>query len=94
MNDWRDEASCKGLSLSWFFEDYEEDKELAKDTDDMCFDCPVRQQCLENGVKMHGTGVHGGVYLALGKYSSSKNSHKLPYIQKKLEKEVNVIRGK
>ena len=40
------------------------------------------------GVNTAGTGVFGGVFLVLGKYSKTKNSHKMPYIARKLEQEV------
>lgn len=92
MNHWQEEASCKGEPIDLFFESYETDRSVAETTDDMCYDCPVRSQCLKKGVETAGTGVFGAVYLSLGKYSKTRNSHKMPYIANKLEEEVNEIR--
>lgn len=88
---WFDQAHCKGMPLSWYFEDYEDDKEIAEQVDQICFDCPVRKECLKWAVDSNSTGVFGGVYLVLGKYNKTKNSHKYPYISNKLQKEVGEI---
>lgn len=92
---WEEQASCIGEPLENFFEAYESDRAVAEITDDMCFDCPVRSRCLsEKGVEPSGTGVFGGVYLVLGKYSKTRNSHKLPYLADKLQDEVDEIRNR
>jgi len=93
-NNWQDDAECRGFPLSWFFEGYEEDADIASEVDDLCINCPVANQCLKYGVETNGTGVFGMVYLTLGKYSKTRNNHKMPYIQKKLENKVNEYRGK
>jgi hypothetical protein len=89
---WQESARCKDEPLENFFEAYETDRSVAEDTDDMCLDCPVRNWCLKEGVETAGTGVFGGVYLSLGKFSKTRNSHKLPYVAEKLEEQVNDIR--
>lgn len=86
-------AACRGEPIQNYFELYEEDKEVAAETDDLCFDCPVREQCLKKGVETSGTGVFGATYLVLGKYSKTRNSHKDPYISKKLQQEVEQLRS-
>lgn len=88
MSEWQTRADCKGDPLENYFEKYETDRDIAEETDDKCFACPVRQECLKMGVNTAGTGVFGGVFLVLGKYSKTKNSHKMAYISRKLEQEV------
>lgn len=88
MSEWQTEAECQGDPLENYFEKYETDRDIAEETDDKCLGCPVREQCLKMGVNTAGTGVFGGVFLVLGKYSKTKNSHKMPYIARKLEQEV------
>lgn len=90
MSNWQEHALCQGDPLENYFEKYESDVTVATDTDDKCLECPVRSQCLTMGVQTAGTGVFGGVFLVLGKYSKTKNSHKMPYIARKLEEEVRV----
>jgi hypothetical protein len=92
LSNWQEDASCAGQPLENFFEKYETDPETAQDIDDQCLDCPVRQHCLAMGVNTAGTGVFGGVFLVLGKYSRTKNSHKMPYIARKLEQEVKNLK--
>jgi hypothetical protein len=98
MTELYDRADChpkgdtpEGLNL--FFDSYLSDKEVAEDIDELCFGCPVRKQCLTMGVTTGGTGVHGGAYLMIGKWSKTKNSHKLPYVANKLQKEIAEIRA-
>lgn len=92
MIPWQEYAACKNEPLEIFFEKYEDDKDTAINTDDMCFDCPVREACLKFGVEHSSTGVFGATYLVFGKFSRARNSHKLPYINYKLQKEVAKLR--
>ena len=92
MENWTEEALCRGKPLEVFFEAYEENKDVAIAVDDMCLGCPVRSQCLKLGVNTSGTGVFGGTYLVLGKFSKTRNSHKLPYVSGKLQEEINDIK--
>lgn len=87
-------AACEGLPQILFFEGYDEVNELV---DELCFNCPFRKQCLELGVKHPGkipnTGVFGGVYLVLGKYSYKKNKHKTEAQRKQLIQEIEEMRN-
>lgn len=76
MNEWKERAACKGLPLEIFFEQYQENPELARRVDEVCEHCPVKQQCLRMGINSSGSGVHGGIYLVLGRYSKINNKHK------------------
>lgn len=74
---------CDNVPIEYFFELYEYDDEIAEYVDDLCWNCPFQKRCLEYGMrtKVHnthipGTGVFGGVYINMGKYSISINSHK------------------
>lgn len=89
-----DRADCRGKDLDLFFEKYETNKEVAKEVDDLCGNCPVRRQCFEMGVKTAGTGVHGGFYLALGHVSRARNTHKDQEEVSKGIELVNLIKGK
>lgn len=44
----------------------------------LCFECPVRKRCLEFAISNQGTGMHGAVWLTLGKYAKNRNRHKTP----------------
>lgn len=88
MPEWRKEANCLNFELELFFEDYEDDPETAKFVDSICDDCPVKQQCLEYAVGMNASGVHGGMYLMLGEYSRSRNTHKT---KKKMREETEYL---
>lgn len=77
-DNWQSNADCLGKDLGLFFESYETSSEVAKDVDELCAGCPVQMKCLRMGVLTAGTGVHGGIYLALGKVSKARNSHKSP----------------
>lgn len=74
--DWEDIALCKGMDRSLFFEDYEDDPEIAKNVDEACLRCPVRKECLQAGVDEKRWGVWGGVYLAFGVVDHDRNNHK------------------
>lgn len=76
MPQWRQEAECLNLDVDLFFDDYEDDKETADFVDSICHQCPSRVECLEYALDSNATGVHGGIYLMLGEYSRSRNTHK------------------
>jgi len=56
--DWRDDAACKGKPLDWFYPLTNESNEEAMA---ICDDCPVRQECLDYGVKHEEFGIWGGM---------------------------------
>jgi WhiB family redox-sensing transcriptional regulator len=55
---WTDDAACLGLEQ--FFHSYkDDDKKIAKD---ICAECPVRLECLQDALDMHERfGVRGSV---------------------------------
>lgn len=69
-----------------FFDAYESDVEVRKQTDIMCMSCPVAKQCFAEGVANKQDGVRGGVYLNLGRVDKNFNSHKTPEVWKALKK--------
>lgn len=76
MPEWRKKANCLNLDVDLFFDDYEDDEETAEFVDSICHSCPVFKECLQYAVDNDATGVHGGMYLQLGSYSRSRNTHK------------------
>lgn len=94
MIEWQENAACKGEPLEFFFELYEDDRDIAEEVDNICFGCPVREECLSWAVKQSSTGVFGGAYLIHGRFNKAKNKHKLPYISNKIESEINYIKGR
>lgn len=98
---WQDLASCNGIEsyikvvdgepievpgTNLFFDEYESDDVTARNTDQMCFHCPVAKQCLEDGMTMGSWGVHGGIYLVYGRIDHVRNLHKTEDDWKELEK--------
>lgn len=82
---WYQLAACSGADINMFYDDYESDKLLASQVDEMCLHCPVSSQCYNEGVVNKERGVWGGVYLDLGRVDKEYNSHKTPDIWKRLK---------
>ena len=77
--EWYDLAACRDLPLNMtnlFFDDYEEDKVVAEQADNICLSCPVAKACLLEGERTQSYGVWGGIYLTAGKIDRNRNSHK------------------
>jgi hypothetical protein len=83
---WYHLAACNQMPINWFYDDYETDKELAKQVDQICMHCPVIKQCHAEGVADKERGVRGGVYMYLGRPDKQHNEHKDPETWKKLKK--------
>lgn len=75
---WQQFANCQDQPLELFYEAYESNERVAKNVDSMCASCPVRRQCLEEGVENSEWGVWGGVFLSNGKADDKRNTHKSP----------------
>ncbi|CAB5218212.1 WhiB-like iron-sulfur binding domain containing protein [uncultured Caudovirales phage] len=84
--EWYHLAACKGQPINWYYDDYEADKQLATQIDQVCMHCPVVKDCYFEGVKGKEKGVWGGVYMDLGRLDKQHNSHKTPEILKQLKK--------
>lgn len=74
--NWKDEGLCVGDDVNLFFDKYEEDVEVRKETDSLCSICPMARTCFAVGVSQKAVGVWGGVYLDRGKVSREFNKHK------------------
>lgn len=74
--DWQEQALCSGMNVEKFFDEYEENQELAKNIDRFCLGCPVIKECFFTGCNTESWGVWGGIYLVEGKIDKGKNAHK------------------
>lgn len=83
---WYHLSACNQMPINWFYDDYESDKEIAKQTDQVCIHCPVIKICHAEGVKNKEKGVWGGVYMDLGRPDKQHNEHKTPEIWKTLKR--------
>lgn len=71
---WQDLAACIGMAqprvngkvVDYFFDTYEEQPESRDATVALCRSCPVRENCLIEGLEKKVTGVWGGEYLEDG----------------------------
>lgn len=61
MSGWRDEASCIGMNPNLF---YPEQAGTIPPIVKICKDCPVRKDCLEEGIHRNEWGWWGGVSAA------------------------------
>jgi hypothetical protein len=83
---WQDLAACEGMDTRLFFEYYEEDPVIARQIDELCDGCPIKQQCLLNGLENREVGVRAGVYLdGKGGIDKSKLGHKPKDEQERLK---------
>lgn len=92
---WRHLALCggrtpgeEGMKLNWFFEDYEDDDELATAMDEVCLSCPVMKECLMEGMKKKDYGLRGGIYLDAGKVDKQNNQHKTQEVWDRIERKL------
>ena len=58
MMYWRDEAACRGAPMDWFFPEHIDTNE---DAINLCFKCPVREDCRDYGMKHEEWGIYGGM---------------------------------
>ena len=84
--DWFHLAVCRGMDTNLFYDKYESDPNIARNSDEMCFSCPVQKMCYDSGVNNNEYGVWGGVYLSSGSIDRSKNLHKKVEDWKRLKK--------
>lgn len=83
---WYHLAACTNMPINWFYDDYESNKELAKQSDQVCLHCPVIKMCHAEGIKNKEKGVWGGIFMDLGRPDKENNSHKTPEHWKQLRK--------
>jgi hypothetical protein len=82
---WYQLAACSGTDINMFYDDYESDKYIAEQIDQVCLHCPVIKQCYNEGVENKEKGVWGGIYMDLGRIDKEYNSHKTTDIWKRLK---------
>lgn len=82
-------TNTEGMSLNWFFDDYEADEELAKAMDEVCLACPVMKDCLMDAFDMKDTGLRGGIYLNKGKPDKMRNIHKTPEVWARIKERLD-----
>lgn len=62
---WRDRAACKGKPINLFYKDdnltEEEYQPLKAQAKLICHTCPVRQECLDAGLRNAEYGIWGGL---------------------------------
>lgn len=83
---WYQFAACNNMETNWFYDLYETDIHIAKQTDEVCLHCPVARACLKEGISNREFGVWGGVYLNLGRIEKTSNSHKTEAVWENLRK--------
>jgi hypothetical protein len=82
--EWQDISLCRGVATNQFYDDYENDEQVARVIDDMCLSCPVMKQCYQRGIQTNEWGVWGGVFLVAGRPDENKNRHKSPEVKKEM----------
>lgn len=83
---WWHLAACQGMDTNLFFDQYENDINIAKNIDEACLSCPVISMCYAAGVEKNEYGIWGGVYLTSGSIDKSRNIHKTQETWKRLAK--------
>ena len=83
---WFHLAACQGMPTDLFFDQYENDVNIAKNIDEACLSCPIISMCYESGIENNEYGVWGGVYLSSGSIDKNKNLHKTPEVWKRLKR--------
>jgi hypothetical protein len=73
---WKEKGKCKDFDTNFFFDKYEEDKDLRLAVDNLCSTCPMAKHCFAVGVSQKEWGVWGGIYLENGKISKEYNKHR------------------
>jgi hypothetical protein len=89
--EWQDLALCRNneLHVDFFFNYYEQDITVRQNIDELCKSCPVRNECLDEGIFSNAIGVWGGVYLNNGRYDKQRNNHKPLAEQQELEELID-----
>lgn len=82
-------TNTEGMPLSWFYEDYENDEELAKAMDDVCLSCPVMKDCLMDATDCKDSGLRGAIYLDNGKPDKARNAHKTPEVWARIREKLD-----
>ena len=73
---WQERAKCSGQETNTFFDIYEDNPQIRQTVDSICFSCPVKHDCFDEGVATKSWGVWAGVYLVDGQPSKEFNDHK------------------
>lgn len=93
---WTALAACRDMmptspSTDWFFNAYEENKEVAAAADQICMSCPVQRICAEYAVTNREEGLWGGVYWnTQGRPDLTRNNHKTKETWQALEDQLGM----
>lgn len=60
---WQDLSLCANAETEWFFDVFEDDPEVASQIRSMCAACPVKSECLLDGIETKSYGVRGGFHM-------------------------------
>lgn len=63
---WYHLALCKGMPLEYFYDEVESDDVFLATMKSICASCPVKKQCLEDGISNKDYGLWGGELLSNG----------------------------
>lgn len=64
--EWLKQANCKGYPVKWWFPERGDDGEKVKNfkaAKQICFVCPVKNECYQYGIENASYGVWGGISL-------------------------------
>ena len=76
---WKDLALCQNVMTENFYSMYEASPSTKSSVDEMCAACPVRRDCLVEGLENKESGVWGGWYLnGAGGIDKLQTKHKTP----------------
>lgn len=73
--NWLASAACKGYPTEWWFPEKGMPKQSYTNmlkAKKLCENCPVKQECYEDGVAFGAMGIWGGVALQYGRPSRRK----------------------
>lgn len=79
--DWKSLGACVGMAqprrpdgraVDYFYDTYEDEPETRENTKKICRACPVRENCLIEGLSNGESGVWGGEYLLNGSIQSDE----------------------
>jgi hypothetical protein len=58
---WRQDAACKGYPVDWWYPEKGGEHETGARARRICGACPVRQECLDQGIAHNEPGIWGGL---------------------------------
>ena len=78
---WTTDAKCRGVNTDLFFVSPSAVRQIEKIKQKYCRQCPVREECLEYGIKTDSDGIFGGMTRDERVLASLLNSGKIHFTQ-------------